>query len=404
MKRVILHSDLNCFYASVEMLYHPELRHVPMAVAGDSEKRHGIILAKNPLAKKYGIRTAESIMEAKRKCPELVLCPADYHSYQYFSQRVKDLYAEYTDRVESFGPDECWLDITGSIRYFRSREEIVSQLLERIRKEIGLTLSIGVSFNKTYAKLGSDLAEDDSFFVIDSTDDIRDLPASLLFGVGPSTSRTLCSYGFHTIGDLADSSPEELHSLFGKWGDDLYFRAAGLDRSEVKRIDAPKEEARSIGHSSTGFRDLYNEDDLRLVLRELSDRVASRLREQGLYFKCVKLSLRDRDLKKRTLQRNLEENSDLAQDIFRTALSLFQEHCDFSVPYRSIGVSVSALSPHKDISPFDLFSTESGCRDREKERKEELALEEIRRRFGSRSITRLRSLEDRRLSGLEDEP
>ena len=398
MKRTILHCDLNCFYASVEMLYHPELRLVPMAVAGDSEKRHGIILAKNPLAKKCGVKTAESIPEAMKKCPDLVLCPADYHSYQYFSHKVKDLYCEYTDRVESFGPDECWLDVTGSIRYFHSREEIVAQLLKRVREEIGLTLSIGVSFNKTYAKLGSDLADDDGFFIIDSLEDIRSCPASLLLGVGPSGMRTLESHGFRTIGDLADSSPDELRSLLGKWGDDLYFRAAGMDRSEVRKIDAPKEEAKSIGHSSTGFRDLYNEDDLRLVLRELSDRVAARLREQGLYFRCVKLSLRDRDLKKRTLQKKLDENSDLAQDIFRTALMLFRENCTFAVPYRSIGVSVSDLSSHREISPFDLFEDPSG---REKERKEELALEEIRRRFGDHSVTRLRSLEDRRLSGMD---
>ena len=203
MKRVILHCDLNCFFASVEMLYHPQLRNVPMAVAGDPKCRHGIILAKNVLAKQRGIKTAETIGDAKKKCPELIIQRPDYDSYSYFSDRVRSLYYEYTDLVEPFGMDECWLDVTSSIRYFGSIETIVSEILRRVKEEIGLTLSIGVADNKIYAKLGSDLAKEDSSFFIRSPEDVFDLPAESLLYVGKSAIDRLHSYAIYTIGDIA---------------------------------------------------------------------------------------------------------------------------------------------------------------------------------------------------------
>ena len=397
MRRTILHCDLNCFFASVEMLYHPEFRNVAMAVAGDPKDRHGIILAKNVPAKKAGVRTAESIREALKKCPELIIRTPDYESYMYFSDRIRQLYYEYTDRVEPFGIDECWLDITHSISYFGSVEAIVSSLLERARTEIGLTLSIGISFNKVYAKLGSDLAKEDSYCYIDSLEDVRFLPASSLLGVGTRCTETLKSYGIETIGDAAEKSEAYLHSILGKAGITLHSYACGIDDSEVSRFDRQKDEsAKSISHTMTSTRDIRNLDDLKVMLKVLSEHVAKRLREKGLYYRTVHLFVRNNKLKVRTMQTKLRENSDLGKEIYRQALLLFNKNCDFSVPFRSIGVAVSDLSHEKDGFQTDLFN-ESGCYS-QRQRNEELAIEKIRSRFGNGSIASLRVFSDSALS------
>ena len=281
MKRVILHCDLNCFFASVEMLYNPHLRNVPMAVAGDPKRRHGIILAKNVPAKQRGIKTAETINDAKKKCPELIIRKPDYDSYSFFSKRVRSLYYEFTDLVEPFGMDECWLDITSSIRYFGSVETIVSEILRRVREEIGLTLSIGVADNKVYAKLGSDLAKEDSAFFIRCPEDVFSLPAEDLLYVGKSAITRLHSHAIYTIGDIAKQPRGRLEDLLGKWGTTLWNYANGKDDSPVSRYGVHDDTVRSIGNSTTSVRDLYDMDDLKLVLTGLCDSVSSRLRKQG---------------------------------------------------------------------------------------------------------------------------
>lgn len=395
MKKTILHCDLNCFFASVEMLYHPEYRNVPMAVAGDPEKRHGIILAKNVPAKKKGIRTAETINEALQKCPELIILKPDYHSYEYFSERVRDLYYEYTDRIEPFGVDECWLDISGSLSYFGGAEAIVSSLLNRIREEIGLTLSIGVSFNKVYAKLGSDMAKEDDFCRIDSLDDIRHLSASKLLFIGSHTCEILKSHGIYTIGDLADHPMGYLENILGKAGKTLYCYANGIGSDEITRYDHEAEMPKSISCCHTAERDLCSLDDFKIVLTMLCDEVATRLRKQGLYYRKVHLLLRTKQLKVRTMQMSLKENSDLAKDIYDNALALFERNADFSIPYRSIGVSVSDLSYQKQYRQTSLFE-ESTYSIRQK--KQELAIQQIRDRFGKDAIVSLRVMEDQTLS------
>lgn len=399
MKRTILHCDLNCFFASVEMLYHPEYRDVPMAVAGDPEKRHGIILAKNVPAKKYGVKTAETINDAKKKCPQLIIVKPDYSSYEYYSKLVRNLYYEYTDRIEPFGVDECWLDITGSISYFGSAEKIVSCLLQRVRNEIGLTLSIGISFNKVYAKLGSDMAKEDDFCRIDSLEDIRHLSASKLLFIGGHTQETLKSHGIYTIGDLADKPIDYLTQILGKAGTTLYCYANGIGSDIVSRYDQEKEMPKSISHSHTPRRDIYDMNDFKAVLTSLCDEVAERLCAQKLYYRKVHLLLRNNQMKVRTLQCSLKENSDLAKDIYDNALSLFIKNCDFSIPYRSIGVSVSDLSADKEICQTSLFEESPYSL---KQKKEELAMQEIRRRFGKDSIVSLRVMEDRSLTTNSD--
>ncbi len=401
MKRTILHCDLNCFFASVEMLYHPEFRNVAMAVAGDPNDRHGIILAKNVIAKNAGVKTAESIREALKKCPKLIIRTPDYESYIYFSNRIRQLYYEYTDRIEPFGIDECWLDITHSISYFGSVEAIVDSLLERAKTEIGLTLSIGVSFNKVYAKLGSDLAKEDSFCFISSSEDVRYLPVSSLLGVGTHCAEILKSHGIETIGDAADKSEAYLHSILGKAGITLHRYACGLEDSEVDRYDDRKTKTvKSIGHTKTSIRDIDNLDDLKIMLKVLSDHVAKRLREKKLYYRTVHLFVRDNRLKARTMQTKLQENSDLGKEIYCQALLLFNKNCDFSIPYRSIGVAVSDLSLEKDGIQTDLFNQSGHYSLRQ--RKQEIAIEEIRNRFGNSSIASLRVFSDKALSKIVD--
>lgn len=397
--RVILHCDLNCFYASVEMLYHPELRKVPMAIAGDPENRHGIILTKNYLAKKAGVSTAEPIWQAKQKCPNLVIRMPDYESYEYFSNKVRELYYQYTDKIEPFGLDECWLDITESISYFGSIRKIVEDILFRVKNEIGLTLSIGVSNNKIWSKLGSDIAEESEFYVISKLEDIENLPASSMLNVGPHTAIKLKENNIYTIGDIAKSSTNYLDSLFGKWGETLWYFANGYDLSEVAGYNDPYEVVKSIGNSSTTVRDIYDLDDLKIVLTILSDSVGSRVKEAGMYFKTVHLYLRNKKLESKGCQITLKENTDLTSDIFKTALKLFKKnHYDFKVPYRSVGISVSNLSFKKEASSLMLFDDDSYSL---KEKHIDIALDDIRNRFGYYAISKLRVLEDRALSDFD---
>lgn len=398
MNKVILHCDLNCFFASVEMLYNPELRNVPMAIGGDQKQRHGIILAKNVLAKKKGIKTAESIVEARKKCPELVIRQADYESYIYFSDKVKQIYYQYTDKVEPFGIDECWLDISQSISYFGSVEKIVNELLYRIRNELGLTISIGIADNRYYAKLGSDIAEEDSFFYVRSLEDIEYMGADCLFGVGKHMYETLRSYNIKTIGDLANKPLGYLVEHFGKYGQVLHDVSNGIDHGAIMPFESEEETPKSISHTITSYKDICDLDELKLVLTAVSERVASDLRSQGLYYSTVHIFLRDNRMKARTIQETLKENSDLAKDIFDISLKLFIRDCDFKVPYRAIGVAVSKLSDHKQIAQTSLFEESTYS---VKQKKKEQAMDDIRRRFGDKSILSLRMLQDRKLSGVE---
>lgn len=397
--RVILHCDLNCFYASVEMLYNPEFRKIPMAIAGDAENRHGIILTKNYPAKKMGVKTGEPIWQAKQKCPNLVIREPDYDSYAYFSKKVRALYYEYTDKVESFGLDECWLDITNSIKLFGSIQNIVIDIIKRVKNEIGLTLSIGVSNNKIWSKLGSDIAGESEYYVISSLDDIKDLPANSLLNVGLHTDEKLKSYGLFTIGDIAKSSCNYLEGILGKYGSMLWYFANGEDLSEVSDYNAPYEIVKSIGNSSTTVRDIYDMDDLKVVITILAESVGSRLKDAGMYFKTVHLYLRNKKLEWRTMQITLRENSDLVSTIFKAAVDLFKKNdLNFNVPYRAIGISVSNLSFKKEATNLKLFEDDSYSL---KDKHIDNALDSIRNRFGYSSIFKLRVLEQPELSNFD---
>lgn len=335
--RVILHIDMNNFYASVETLYDPSLKDIPMAVGGDKERRHGIVLAKNMLAKAKGVKTAEALWEAERKCPGIKFVPPHFERYAKYSRLAKEIYMQYTDMVESFGLDECWLDVTGSRRLFGSGREIAEEIRARVKDELGLTVSIGVSFNKIFAKLGSDYKKPDAvteFTRENFKELVWPLPAADLLFVGKSTQEALRKYGIYTIGDAAKADRKLLKRLFGKAGEQLSMYANGEDRSPVRRVNE-HEEVKSIGNSTTAVHDLKDDGEIRAELYMLSESVAQRLREKGLCGYNVQLSVRKYNLETYQRQKMLET-------AVADSKSIFDAPTAFSAPTTRVNPSAAS--------------------------------------------------------------
>ena len=352
MERVILHSDCNCFYASVECLKHPELQGKPVAVGGDESRRHGIILAKNELAKACGVQTGEALWQARGKCPDLVILPPCFEDYFRFSAQTRAIYNDYTDRVEPFGLDECWLDVTGV-----DGAATAEAIRRRIRAELGITVSIGVSFNKVFAKLGSDYKKPDAVTLIPRervADIVWPLPATAMLGVGPATGAKLARSGIRTIGELAAAPPSLLHLLLGKNGLMLQAGAQGLDSSPVRRL-GEEPPVKSIGNSTTLPRDMVNLTDAARVLYVLADSVGRRLREQGLMGRCISVWMRDNTLFGFRRQTALKQPTDATHRIHAQAVALVDAHYRWDRPMRSIGVTVSELCPAREGVQLDFF-------------------------------------------------
>lgn len=406
--RVILHVDLNNFYASVECLHHPQLRDKPVAVGGDSQARHGIVLAKNELAKSCGVKTGEAIWQALEKCPPLVVVPPHFQQYLRFSRMARNIYLDYTDQMEPFGIDECWLDITGTLsaekqgNRIATGEAIAHQIRRRVREEMGVTVSVGVSFNKIFAKLGSDLKKPDAVTVI-SADNFRQqiwsLPVRELLYVGPATGRKLSGLGVNTIGDLATLSPQLLHSQLGKWGDMLWRYANGYDRSPVTRV-GEESVIKSVGNSITAYRDLENEEDVRMILCVLCESVASRMRSHGLMGRTLSLSVRDNRLYSFERQMVLQRNTWSAEEMMRYSFQLFCRHWKWERPIRSLGVRMSELCGSDAPDQICLFTD---YRQLQRQESIEKTVEQLRRRFGPHCIDRAVVLQDRRLTGAGSE-
>ncbi len=399
-ERSILHCDLNSFYASVECLYRPELRNHPVAVAGDPEARHGIILTKNQIAKKYGITVGEAIWQAKKKCPDLIIVKPHYDLYQQFSLMVRRIFSDYTDRIEPFGQDEAWLDVTSSTRLFGNGEKIADKLRQRIYTECGITASVGVSWNKIFAKLGSDYKKPDATTVI-SRSNYRDivfpLRADEMLYVGKKTYQHLLSLNIVTIGDLANTDVSYLKNHFGKSGEAMWINANGMNEEEVKKagyVQLPK----SVGNSITCPRDIENMEDLRIVVYRLSEEVGRRLREQMLEGRLIEINLRMTDLKSLVRQKKLEEWTNLNDEIAAQALALFQTCAPKRFPLRSIGIAVSDLRETNSSQQLNLFSSPSL---RIREEKLDSTLDMIRSRFGEKALQRAVMKSDPVLSGWE---
>ena len=396
MERVILHCDQNCFFASVELLSHPDLRDVPMAVCGDPASRHGIILAKNEPAKRFGIQTAETVWQARRKCPSLVLLPPHHKLYREYSVRVNELYGQYTDLVEPFGIDESWLDITGSMHLFGGDPvAIADELRRRVREELGLSISVGVSFNKIFAKLGSDLRKPDATTVVDRLhfrESVWPLPAGALLFVGASTRRRLEKNGVRTIGDLARSAPEALERLLGKNGRMLWLFANGCDDSPVARTTA-RLLIRSVGNGTTAPRDLTSDADVKLVLNGLCESVSSRLRKKGVVCGGVQVGVRYADLQSYERQRALPLPCRASSVLLRESFALFRESRETGRPVRSLYVRAYGLAD--ELGDPTLLPDPPQLR-----RAEALdaAVDRLRERFGYESIQKGLMLTDRRLA------
>lgn len=383
--RTILHCDLNSFYASVELFLNPALRGLPVAVCGSKEERHGIVLAKTDEAKKYGVRTAEAIWEAQRKCPQLVIIPPHHDEYVKFSRRVRKIYEEYTDLVEPFGIDECWLDVTGSERLFGDGEKIAHIIRERVKKEIGVTISVGVSFNKIFAKLGSDLRKPDAVTVIPFSgfrDMIYKIPAADMLGVGPNTAKTLSKYCINTIGDIASADKNFLIKKLGKTGECIWAYANGFDNSPVHHIDyhAP---IKSIGRGSTQPVDLKNNDEVRKVILHMSQIVSHKLRKHDLKANGVQISVRDSDLTVKQFQAQLSIPTQCFGDISEKAYELFTSNYNWNKNVRSITVRAINLSDYSEPVQLDLMQDYSS---HEKLDNAEEAIEKIRNKYGIAAV------------------
>ena len=387
--RVILHCDLNCFFASVELLDKPALQNVPVAVCGDPASRHGIILAKNEPAKRLGVQTAETVWQARQKCPHLILLPPHHSLYADYSRRVNTIYGQYTDLVEPFGIDESWLDVTGSLHLFGGdARQLADGIRARLRQELGLTISVGVSFNKVFAKLGSDYKKPDATTVI-SRENWRDivwpLPVGDLLFVGRAAKRTLAQFGVETIGQLAACKPEMLEQLMGKAGIQLYRYANGLDDAPV-RPQHEQEPVKSVGNSTTFPENLTRWEQVRGGLQMLSDSVAARLRQQGLYCGGVSVGVRDAQFRTVSRQMRLPGPTHLMRDIYNAALELTGQIWKAPTPIRLLSVTALYITDSADsYQQLDLLAGDAPRRDQRQEHLES-AMDAIRGKFGKDAI------------------
>nr|WP_320025349.1 DNA polymerase IV [uncultured Acetobacterium sp.] len=398
MERVILHSDINSFYANVECLYHPEIRNLPVAVGGNPEKRHGIILAKNQKAKEAGVKTGEALWQARQKCPNLVVMPPNYELYLRFSRLARKIYNRYSNQVEPFGLDESWFDVTNSVKIHGSGEEIAQKVSQDIQNDLGITVSIGVSWNKIFAKFGSDYQKPNAITVI-TRDNYKKIIWSQEVGdllyIGRSTKKKLMKYGIYTIGQLAQTSPDFLVLQLGKMGMVLWRFANGLDDSPVKpfneQYNGNERILKSIGNSITTPRDLKDLKDVKFIIYMLTESVAMRLRETGCYCLTVAIHVRNKELESFTRQMKLSKPSDLTKEIAEAAIVLFENNYDFSSDIRSMGVRVTDLVPDSTPIQLDVFGNEEI---RMRQARLDDAVDDLRKRFGNLAVRRAVTIGD----------
>lgn len=386
MDRVILHCDLNSFFASASCLSRPDLKDVPVAVCGDVERRHGIILAKNQLAKRAGVKTAQPLWQALSVCPHLVTIPPEYPLYMELSETVRSIYERYTGHIEPFGIDECWLDVTPYTYSKDYGENMAHDIRETVKRETGLTLSVGVSWNKIFAKLGSDYKKPDAVTVISKENYQRvawPLPANDLLYVGKATRAKLAKAGINTIGELACAPVLLLKSLLGKNGETLHAFASGADASPVRSVEHGYA-VKGIGNSMTTQHDLTTDAEVKQAFLILSEMVAWRARKKRLQGSVIGIYLRDNELAHITRQVSLSRPTFIADDLIHHAMMLYKNNWDSSArPIRSIGIRIQKLSPIDKYTQLCFFDTH-----RIHQQNLEFAKDDIIKRFGTNAITR----------------
>lgn len=352
-----LHSDANCFYASVEMLLNPELQDKAIAVCGSEDDRHGIVLAKSEKAKRMGVKTGQANWEARQACPGLICVPPHYEQYNRFSMLLRNIYRRYTDLVEPYGMDECWLDVTGSDKIHGNGTQIAEDIRQTVKDELGITVSIGVSFSKILAKLGSDMKKPDAITVLDTEhwrERVWQLPVSDLLFVGSRTAKKLMDRNVLTIGDLAHTDPQYLRSWFGKNGIDLWITANGEDRYRIKP-DGYEEPIKSVGHGITCNADLHSEDEVWKVILDLSQDIGHRLRCYGLSARGVRVCVRDNELGYEIAQAQLSYPSQSPLEIAQSARLLFNQRYRWLKPVRAITVTGINLVSSTQSIQIDMF-------------------------------------------------
>lgn len=389
--RVILHCDMNSFFCSVELLEHPELKDKPVAVAGRADARHGIILAKNQLAKSFGVATPEPIFQAMKKCPDLILLDPHHEKYSYYCNVINKIYLRYTDLVEPFSVDESWLDVTGSLKLFgKNGKELADEIRETVYKETGLTLSAGVSFNKTFAKMGSDYKKPFATTLI-SRENFKDLlwplPAGDFFFVGKSTAAQLAKYNIKTIGDIANADDKLLAAAFGKNGPELKAKANGIEDDAVLPYDF-EWERKSVGNGITFRRNLQSEADIRIGVTAIAERVAGRLRKHGLSCKGVKVDIKNPDFISISRQVQLVRATNLTSDIFDTAMEIIKSNWIMGSPIRLITITgINLVYEGEELTEqVSFFDDPNKEESRKKEKALEDVLDAIRQKHGSSAV------------------
>jgi len=371
----------------VELLSHPELRDKPVAVAGDKEARHGIILAKNEIAKRYGVQTASPIWQAQKLCPELILLPPHNDKYVFFSGQVRKIFENYTDQVEPFGIDEAWLDVTGSLRLFGSGLAIANDIRARVKDELGLTASVGISWNKVFAKLGSDLKKPDAVTEI-TRDNYRQtvwpLPLSALLYVGKNTGKLFANYGIHTIGDLASREEDTAKMIGGKSGQMLWNFANGLDQDPVSVIGS-QSEIKSIGNSTTTPCDLTNNAAVYQTFLALAEKVGARARAKQLKGRTLVIHVRESSKSLRTYEKQcrLVRATNLTKEIADTAQRLFLSSYTWNAPIRSLGIRLTDLCENDEADQLDLLTDETH---RNKLERLDQTMDAIKARYGEQFL------------------
>lgn len=401
-KRVILHSDLNNFFASVEVALNPELKGKPVIVCGDPKERHGIVLAKSEEAKKCGIKTAETVYSALRKCPDAIMVPAQHHEYVRYSKKVRAIYERFTDCIEECSIDECSLDMTESTMLFGTGEEIAHKIRQAVKEELGVTVSIGVSFNKVFAKLASELKKPDAVTVISEENYknvVHPLPVSELLFVGKATEETLHKIGVRTIGDLANTDEALLIKYLGKRGHQLRVYARGEDKEPVK-AQKDKEDLKSIGNSTTLAKDIVDREEIKRWFYALAESVAARLRAADVgRANTVHIVVRNEKFQDSTWQTKVPPTS-LCGDIAQTAFALFSKHCPYGTRVRMLGITVSGFDYHVEQLTLD----DAICTDKisyAKKERAENAVAKIREKYGYATVQRGLVFEDEKLKGLD---
>ena len=401
-KRVILHSDLNNFFASVEIALNPALAGKPLIVCGDPKERHGVVLAKNEEAKKFGIKTAETVYSALKKCPDLQMVGSHFHEYKKYSQKVVEIYARFTDKIEECSIDECALDMTESTFLFGSGYEIAEKIRRTVKEELGLTVSVGVSFNKVFAKLASELKKPDAVTEI-SEENYREivwrLPVTDLLFVGKSTAQTLRDLGVHTIGDLARADEAMLSRFLGKRGWQLRVYARGEDDEPV-HFEKKKEDLKSIGNSMTLPKDISDREEVKRWFYALAESVSARLRAADVgRASTVHIVVRNEKLEDSTCQKKVPPTA-LCGDIAQAAYELFCRNFPLGYKVRMLGVTVSGFDYH--IEQMTLDSMLSGERSKyDKKERAESAIAKIREKYGYATVQRGVVMGDEKLNGLD---